>query len=111
MMDNSLNTSIIESASKQFLEFRILPIFEHMMAAVLHPKADPRRHAEVFYHGLRLCGVDGSTFSLINTPQVEKQINKARSRRGQAAFAKVGVAVLVELGVHNPLAAAMGAKQ
>lgn len=34
---------------------------------------------------------------------------KARSRRGRAAFAKVGVAVLVELGVHNPPAAALGA--
>jgi hypothetical protein len=83
-------------------------IFEQMMDASLHPKADPRRHAEAFYHGLRLCGVDGSTFSVTNTPQVKKQMNKARSRRGRAAFAKVGVAVLVELGVHNPLAAAMG---
>lgn len=34
----------------------------------------------------------------------------ARSRRGRAAFPKVGVAVLVELGLHNPLAAALGAK-
>jgi hypothetical protein len=29
------------------------------------------------------------------------------SRRGRAAFAKLGVAVLLELGVHNPLAAAI----
>jgi hypothetical protein len=54
--------------------------------------------------------VDGSLFSITNTPQVKKQMRKARSRRGRAAFPKVGVAVMVELGLHNPLAAALGVK-
>jgi hypothetical protein len=66
------------------------------------------RHPEAFYQGLRLCGIDGSTFSVTNTPQVKQRMKKARSRRGRAAFPKVGVAVLVELGLHNPLAAALG---
>jgi len=57
-----------------------------------------------------LCGVDGSLFSVTNTPQVKKQMKKARSRRGRAAFPKVGVAVMVELGLHNPIAAALGAQ-
>ena len=34
----------------------------------------------------------------------------ARSRRGRAAFPKVGVAVLLELGLPNPLAAALGSQ-
>ena len=85
-------------------------VFEELMGAALKPKADPARHPEAFYHGLRLCGVDGSLFSVTNTPQVKKQMRKARSRRGRAAFPKVGVAVMVELGLHNPLAAALGAK-
>jgi hypothetical protein len=85
-------------------------VFEELMGAALKPKGDPVRHPEAFYHGLRLCGVDGSLFSVTNTPQVKKQMRKARSRRGRAAFPKVGVAVLVELGLHNPLAAALGAK-
>ena len=85
-------------------------IFDAMMAAALKPKAQPERHPEAFYHGLRLCGVDGSTFSVTNTPQVKKRMRKAKSRRGRAAFPKVGVAVLVELGLHNPLAAALGAQ-
>ena len=84
-------------------------VFEELMSAALQPKGDPIRHPEAFYHGLRLCGVDGSLFSVTNTPQVKKQMRKARSRRGRAAFAKVGAAVLVELGLHNPLAAALGA--
>jgi len=84
-------------------------LFEQLMSAALQPKADPERHPEAFYHGLRLCGVDGTLFSITNTPQVKKQMRKARSRRGRAAFPKVGAAVLVELGLHNPLAAALGA--
>ena len=85
-----------------------LEIFEGMMGAALKPKADPAQHPDAFYQGLRLCGIDGSTFSVTNTPQVKKRMKKARSRRGRAAFPKVGVAVLVELGLHNPLAAALG---
>lgn len=84
-------------------------VFEQLMSAALKPKAVPEQHPEAFYHGLRLCGVDGSLFSVTNTPQVKKQLRKARSRRGRAAFPKVGVAVMVELGLHNPLAAALGA--
>lgn len=84
-------------------------LFEQLMSAALKPKAVPGQHPEAFYHGLRLCGVDGSLFSVTNTPQVKKQMRKARSRRGRAAFPKVGVAVMVELGLHNPLAAALGA--
>jgi hypothetical protein len=84
-------------------------VFEELMGAALKPKGDPVLHPDAFYHGLRLCGVDGTLFSVTNTPQVKKQMRKARSRRGRAAFPKVGVAVMVELGLHNPLAAAMGA--
>jgi hypothetical protein len=85
-------------------------VFEEIMKEALEPKADPKLHPDAFYHGLRLCGVDGSQFSITNTPQVKKRMRKAKSRRGRAAFAKVGAAVLVELGLHNPIAAAMGAK-
>jgi hypothetical protein len=85
-------------------------VFEELMDAALKPKGDPVRDPEAFYHGLRLTGVDGSLFSVTNTPQVKKQLRKARSRRGRAAFPKVGAAVMVELGLHNPLAAALGAK-
>jgi hypothetical protein len=89
----------------------VLPweIFEAIMATALKPKASRKRHPDAFYHGLRLCGIDGSTFSISNTPQVKKRMKKARSRRGRAAFPKVGVAVMVELGLRNPLAAALGA--
>jgi hypothetical protein len=86
-------------------------IFEQLLAAALRPKAQAQKHPEAFYDGLRLCGIDGSRFSVANTPQVKKSMPKAASRRFKAAFAKVGVAVLVELGLHNPIAAAMGPKE
>lgn len=84
-------------------------LFDQLLKAALQPKAKPGQHPEAFYAGLRLCGVDGSSFSITNTPQVKKKMRKARTRRGRAAFPKVGVAVMVELGLRNPLAAALGA--
>ena len=101
--------SVTDGALAQRRALLPLAIFKQLMSATLAPKAKPGRHPDAFYQGLRLCGVDGSSFSVTNTPQVKRQMRKARSRRGRAAFPKVGVAVLVELGLHNPLAAALGA--
>jgi hypothetical protein len=35
-------------------------------------------------------------------------VRKTKSRRGRGAFAKMATSVLLELGLHNPLAAAIG---
>lgn len=83
-------------------------IFESIMATALKPRAEAKKHPSAFYAGLVLCGVDGSQFSVANTPQVKQEMKKAKSRRKSAAFAKVGLGVLVELGIHNPIAAAIG---
>lgn len=85
-------------------------IFEMIMEEALGPKAQLKQHPEAFHQGLRLCGLDGSRFSVANTPQINQSLSKAKTRRSKAAFAKVGVAVLVELGLHNPIAAAIGPK-
>ena len=85
-------------------------IFEAILSSALKPRAQAKEHPSAFYAGLRLCGVDGSQFSVANTPQVKRQMKKARSRRQRAAFAKVSVGVLVELGIHNPIAAAIGSQ-
>ena len=86
-------------------------MFEMILEEALVPKAQLKQHPEAFYQGLRLCGLDGSQFSVANTPQVKESLSKAKTRRHKAAFAKVGVAVLVELGLHNPIAAAIGPKE
>jgi hypothetical protein len=83
-------------------------LFDTIMKAALSPKAQEEKHAESFYQGWRLVAMDGTQFSVSNTPQILASLSKAASRRMQAAFAKIGAVVLVELGIHNPLAAAIG---
>ena len=83
-------------------------IFAELMRRALRPRATPRQHREAFWRRWRLVALDGTQFSLLNTPQVTATLEKARTRRGHAAFAKITTAVLLEVGLHNPLAAAVG---
>ena len=85
-------------------------IFADLMRRALRPIATRRQQPEAFWRGWRLLAIDGTQYSVTNTPQVAATTLKAASRRGRAAFAKLGVAVLLELGVHNPLAAAIARK-
>ncbi len=103
--------TVSESALSQRREALPWEIFNQMMAHGLRPRADRKKHPQAFYHGWRLCGIDGSRFSVANTPQIKAQMDKATSRRMKAAFAKVGVTVMVELALHNPIAAAIGYKE
>jgi hypothetical protein len=82
-------------------------IFAELMRRVLRPKATPRQR-DAFWRGWRLVALDGTQFSLTNTPQILTTFVKAQTRRGRAAFAKITAAVLLEVGLHNPLAAAIG---
>ncbi len=83
-------------------------IFAELMRRVLRRRATRSRDPEAFWHGWRLVAIDGTQWSLTNTPQIGAQVPKARTRRGRAAFAKLWTVVLLELGLHNPLAAAVG---
>lgn len=83
-------------------------VFAELMQRTLRPLAQKRRHPESFWRSWRLLAMDGTQFSLTNTPQIKRTRQKAKSRRGRAAFAKIGASVLLEVGLHNPLAAAIG---
>jgi hypothetical protein len=83
-------------------------VFATIMKAALRPKADEEKQPHAFYKGWRLVAMDGTQFSVSNTPQILASLSKAASRRMKTAFAKLGAVLLVELGVHNPLAAAIG---
>ncbi len=78
------------------------------MVRALRPLAQSERQPEAFYRGWQLVALDGTQFSLCNTPDNNRVRPKAKSRRGRAAFAKLTTGVLIELGLHNPLAAAIG---
>ena len=83
-------------------------VFAELMQRALRPIATRRRHRDAFWRGWRLTALDGTQYSVTNTPQVTAVTTKARSRRGRAAFAKITVNVLLELGLHHPLAAGIG---
>ena len=82
-------------------------VFARILDEALWPLAQQSKHVEAFYRGLRLVAIDGTQFSLVNTPQILKRCTKAATRRLKAAFAKLNAVVLLEVGLHNPLAAAI----
>ncbi len=83
-------------------------VFASLLQQVLRPMARPDAHPDAFWRGWRLVALDGTQFSVRNTPQVAARRVKAQTRRGPAAFAKITTTVLVEVGLHHPLAAAIG---
>ncbi|MBE0543016.1 MAG: hypothetical protein IH623_16850 [Verrucomicrobia bacterium] len=83
-------------------------VFSRLMRLGLRALAQTAAHPEAFWRGWRLVALDGTQFSVTNTPQIKATVRKAKSRRGRAAFAKITTGVLLELGLHNPLAAAIG---
>jgi hypothetical protein len=97
-----------DSAFAQRRQLLPLELFEQILSVALSPLADETLHPECFFHGYRLVGVDGTQFSVVNTPAILAQLPKSASRRFQAAFAKLRLVSLVELGTHAPLAACAG---
>jgi len=91
------------SERRQTLPFEV---FAQLLRRCLRPLA--KACAESFYRGLRLVAVDAVEFSVANTPRVNKQLGKKNNQHGSAAFAKLRCAALIELVMHNPLAAALG---
>jgi hypothetical protein len=96
-----------DSAHTQRREALPVELFEAITASALKPLADASRHKDCFFGDLRLQVVDGSQFSVLNTPVLKKQLPKAASRRLEAAFAKVRLVCAIELGTHAPIAAAV----
>lgn len=83
-------------------------LWERILELALGVRADAQKHPGAFYKGFRLLGMDGAMFSVRNTPWVLQRLSKAATRRCKAAFAKLRMCVLVELRLHNPVAAVIG---
>lgn len=81
------------------------------MGAFLRHNADPSTAPGATYAGFRLVGVDGTTFSCGNTPTFKQTVEKTWTRRGKAAFFRIGCVALSELGTHRPLAVKIGEKE
>lgn len=102
--------SIKDSSLSERRQRMGLEPFAWLMKHALRPLAETNTDKSCFYKGWRLCGIDGSRWSVTNTPQVLRGMTKSATRRFEAAFAKLEMCVLVELGLHNPLAAEVGIK-
>jgi len=98
-------TKMSDSAYSQRRQLLPVELFDQIMTAALKPLADAARQPESFYEGYRLVGVDGTQWSVSNTPCIVSALPKAASRRLSAAFAKLRLVSIVELGTHAPLAA------
>jgi hypothetical protein len=85
-------------------------VFSELLRRALRPLVCRRRHPEGFWRSWRLVAMDGTQFSVSNTPVIKATQRKAKTRRGRAAFFKIVTAVLLEVGLHNPLAVAIGQK-
>ncbi len=83
-------------------------LFAELLQACLSPRVQEKKLPQAFWRGWRLLALDGTTFSVSNTPQLTGAFAKAASRRLRAAFAKLNAVVLLEVGLHNPLALAFG---
>ena len=73
------------------------------------PLADPKRHPDGFYAGLRLVAIDGSNFELADEPDNVKTFGYPGSRTGHAGYPQAQCAVLVECATHAILGANLGA--
>jgi hypothetical protein len=62
-------------------------VFADLMARALRPLAHRTWHPEAYWQRWRLVALDGTQFSLINTPANQAARPKSRSRRGPSAFA------------------------
>lgn len=85
-------------------------MIDRILPEVLRPLADEQRHPEAFHHGYRILAMDGFRFNLRNTPAINEAAVKTRCSKGsgEPAFAQLLGAALVEIGLHQPLAAAFG---
>lgn len=73
------------------------------------PLADPRRHPDAFYAGLRLVAIDGSNLDVPAEAENVAAFGYPGSRTGHAGYPQAQCAVLVECATHAIIAANLGA--
>ncbi len=90
-----------DSAFAQRRQHLPVELFEQIMDSALGPLADSTHHPDSFFEGYRLLGLDGTQWNVSNTPAVVSALPKAASRRLSAAFAKLRLVSVVELGTRQ----------
>jgi hypothetical protein len=71
----------------------------NLFRQLAHPIAPPDTPG-AFYHGLRLMGIDGTTFDLPDTPDNDLAFGRGGNQRSPHPFPQMRVLALCELGTH-----------
>ena len=71
---------------------------------VVRPLATLARDEYAFYQGLRLLALDGSTFTVADTPANERTFGRPRNQHGAGGYPLARVVALCEVGTHALLA-------
>lgn len=101
-----LGIQMAESSLSQRRRGLPAEVFKELLRRMLRPIA--QADGQGFFGRWRLVAIDGVCFSLANTQQINRRCKKGGNQKGRAAFAKLQCSALVELVMHNPLAAALG---
>jgi len=101
-----LGIKMAESTLSQRRQTLPFEVFAELLGRLLRPIAQEDQQG--FYRGWRLVAVDGVSFSLPNTQAVQRTSRKGSNQHGRASFARLQCAALLELVMHNPLAARIG---
>ena len=72
------------------------------------PMADAAIHGSAFYRGLRLVGIDGSTFELADELDNDQAFGRPGGRQGPAGYPQARCALLAECATHAILGANLG---
>ncbi len=73
------------------------------------PLAELSTHPAAFYRGLRLVGIDGSTFELPDEPEIDQAFGRPEGRQGRAGYPQARCVVLAECATHAVIGANLGA--
>lgn len=68
---------------------------------VLHTLATPELDPTAFYHGRRLVGWDGTTFTAADTPANERSFGRPNNQHRAGGYPLIRVVALCELGTHG----------
>jgi len=101
--------NMAESSLSERRQALPLEIFEEVLKRVLRPIEKMKNKGQAYYRHWRLAAIDGVGFSLPNNESIRRSnCRKGGNQHDRAGFAKLTCAVLLELVMHNPLAAALG---
>jgi Transposase DDE domain len=67
---------------------------------VLRPLACPDRDGYAFYHGRRVVALDGTTFTVADTPANARTFGRARNQHRASGYPLARVVALCEVGTH-----------